>query len=95
MAFRGSPSEWYAKTAPTLADTTKEKLLRRLEVDVFPWLGDRPIGSIVAGDLIKVIERIAQRGAVPDRRKMMQQWADYLDKLRSGADVIPLHGQAA
>ena len=56
--------EWYAKTAPTMADTTKEKLIRRLEVDVFPWLGDRPIGSIVAGDLIKVIERIEQRGAV-------------------------------
>jgi integrase len=25
-----------------------------------------------------------------ERRKMMQAWADYLDKLRSGADVIPI-----
>lgn len=25
------------------------------------------------------------------RREMMQRWADYLDKLRVGADVIPLH----
>lgn len=25
-----------------------------------------------------------------DRAKMMQEWADYLDKLRTGADVIPL-----
>ena len=32
---------------------------------------------------------------LPERRKMMQQWADYLDKLRAGAEVIPLHGQAA
>ncbi|MDR3453792.1 MAG: integrase arm-type DNA-binding domain-containing protein [Rhodoferax sp.] len=32
---------------------------------------------------------------LPARRKMMQKWADYLDKLRMGADVIPLHGQAA
>jgi integrase len=30
-----------------------------------------------------------------ERRKMMQQWADYLDKLKAGADVIPLHGNAA
>jgi len=30
-----------------------------------------------------------------ERRKMMQQWADYLDKLKAGAEVIPLHGQAA
>ncbi len=32
---------------------------------------------------------------LPERRKMMQQWADYLDKLKVGADVIPLHGNAA
>ncbi len=25
-----------------------------------------------------------------ERRKMMQAWADYLDKLKSGADVIPI-----
>lgn len=28
---------------------------------------------------------------LPARREMMQRWADYLDKLRSGADVIPLY----
>lgn len=27
---------------------------------------------------------------LPARRKMMQKWADYLDKLAKGADVIPL-----
>jgi integrase len=27
---------------------------------------------------------------LPERRKMMQQWADYLDKLKTGADVIPI-----
>ncbi|MBX9797827.1 MAG: site-specific integrase, partial [Burkholderiaceae bacterium] len=27
---------------------------------------------------------------LPARRAMMQRWADYLDKLRAGADVIPL-----
>jgi len=32
---------------------------------------------------------------LPERRKMMRQWADYLDTLKTGADVIPLHGHAA
>jgi hypothetical protein len=27
---------------------------------------------------------------LPARREMMQRWADYLDKLRAGAQVIPL-----
>jgi integrase len=31
---------------------------------------------------------------LPARRVMMQRWADYLDKLRIGADVIPLRAAA-
>jgi len=43
-------------------------------------------------------ERNAVRAAynyaehLPERRKMMQVWADYLDGLATGADVVPLHG---
>jgi integrase len=28
------------------------------------------------------------------RRTMMQTWADYLDRLRKGGEVVPLHGRA-
>jgi hypothetical protein len=41
-------------------------------------------------------ERDEVRGAynyaeyLPERRKMMQAWADYLDGLRAGANVIPI-----
>lgn len=31
---------------------------------------------------------------LPERRKMMQQWADYLDKLKAGAEIIPLNNAA-
>lgn len=31
----------------------------------------------------------------PERKAMMQEWADYLDKLRVGAEVIPFQGNAA
>ena len=31
---------------------------------------------------------------LPARREMMQRWSDYLDKLRVGAEVIPLRGTA-
>ncbi len=45
-------------------------------------------------------ERNEVRGAynraeyLPERKRMMQHWADYLDKLKAGADVIPLHKKA-
>jgi integrase len=29
---------------------------------------------------------------LPERRTMMQTWADYLDGLKSGAEVIPFRG---
>jgi hypothetical protein len=62
--------EWYAKIAPSLADTTKDKIIRRLEVDAFPVIGNRPIGGIVAADLIRIIERIENRGYVDIARRV-------------------------
>jgi integrase len=32
---------------------------------------------------------------LPERRKMMQQWADYLDKLKAGAEVVQLPTKSA
>ena len=32
---------------------------------------------------------------LPERKRMMQSWADYLDGLAKGADVIPLRGRVA
>ena len=31
---------------------------------------------------------------LPERRKMMQSWADYLDALKAGAEVIPMRDKA-
>ena len=45
-------------------------------------------------------ERNAVRAAynyaeyLPERRKMMQHWADYLDSLQNGAYIIPLFGKS-
>lgn len=30
---------------------------------------------------------------LPERKKMMQEWADYLDRLKVGAEIIPLRGR--
>ena len=46
-------------------------------------------------------ERNEVRGAynraeyLPERKRMMQHWANYLDLVESGAKVIPTHGGAA
>jgi integrase len=62
--------EWYAKTSPTLAETTKSKMLKYLEGDVFPVIGHRPIAELAAQDLLAVIHRIEGRGAVDVAKRM-------------------------
>ena len=33
-------------------------------------------------------------GHMPEQKKMMREWADYLDKLKAGAEVIPIKQSA-
>ena len=40
--------EWYAKFSPTWAPSHGKRTIQRLERDVFPWLGNRPIAGITA-----------------------------------------------
>ena len=32
---------------------------------------------------------------LPERRKMMQAWADYLDALKAGGKIVPMRGGKA
>lgn len=41
-----------------------ERIIRRLERDIFPWLGKRPIAEIAALELLTVLRRIENRGAI-------------------------------
>lgn len=41
-----------------------ERTLTRFEQDVFPWLGNRPIGEIEAPELLTVLRKIEARGAI-------------------------------
>ena len=41
ITFEVIGREWYAKIAPSLAEATKEKIIRRPEVDAFPVIGIR------------------------------------------------------
>lgn len=68
--FEAIGREWYAKTAPALADSTRGKLLKYLDGDVFPIIGNRPIAELAARDLLTVIKRIEGRGAVDVARRM-------------------------
>jgi integrase len=62
-SFEVVAREWFAKYATTWATSHSEKTMRRLERDVFPWIGSRPIADIHAPEILTVLRRIEARGA--------------------------------
>ena len=55
--------EWLEKWGSTVVSAQKVKATARLEKNVFPWLGNRPIAEITAPEVLSVLRRIDERGA--------------------------------
>ncbi len=64
--------EWFAKHSPSWATSHADKIIKRLENDVFPWLGKRPISDITPPDLLKVLRRVEGRGALDTAHRVLQ-----------------------
>src|SRR5680860_1260281 len=60
------------KQSLTWAEGHSSKIIRRLEMDVFPYLGKRPIGRIMAPELLTVLRRIESRGAIDTAHRAHQ-----------------------
>ena len=63
-SFEVIAREWFEKYRDTWAPSHSSKIIRRLEVDVFPWLGARPIAEITAPEILAVLRRIEGRGTL-------------------------------
>jgi len=70
--FEAVAREWYAKHSPAWATTHSSKIERRLERDIFPWMGSRAIADITAPELLKVLRRIEERGALETAHRALQ-----------------------
>ncbi len=55
--------EWLEQRKDAVEPEQHKKTLARMENDVFPWLGSRPIGDISAAEVLSVLRRIDERGA--------------------------------
>lgn len=69
--FEATAREWYAARSPNWAPSHASKTIRRLERDVFPAIGRRPITEITGPELLAVMRRIAERGAVETARRAL------------------------
>lgn len=63
-SFEVIAREWYSKNRESWAVSHADKIIARLENDVFPWLGGKAIAEIVAPDVLSVLRRIEGRGTI-------------------------------
>ncbi len=63
-SFEVVAREWFDKFKTTRTEGHTSKIIARLERDIFPWLGAQPIASITAPDVLAVLRRIEDRGAI-------------------------------
>ena len=71
-SFEVIAREWHGKFSPGWAPTHSSKIIRRLEVEIFPWIGARPIAEITAPELLTCIRRIEVRGILETAHRTLQ-----------------------
>lgn len=62
-SFEAVAREWYGKQAHSWVATHSKDVLRRLEVNIFPVIGHRPISDLEAPELLATVRKIEARGA--------------------------------
>jgi integrase len=71
-SFEAIAQEWYAKYSSKWSPSHGERILRRLERDIFPGIGRRPISEITALELLTTLRRMENRGAIETAHRAHQ-----------------------
>jgi len=71
-SFESIAREWYIKHSSKWTPSHGERIIRRLEKDIFPWLGRRPIIEMTAEELLNTLRRIESRGAIETAHRAHQ-----------------------
>ena len=71
-SFEAVARDWYAKNSGAWAASHAEKILARLERDVFPWIGSRGISGIKPREVLALLRRVEARGAIETTHRVQQ-----------------------
>jgi integrase len=64
--------EWWQSHMKNKADSHKEKVIRRFELYLFPWIGKKPISSITAPQILETLRRIEKQNKVETAHRTLQ-----------------------
>lgn len=71
-SFEAVACEWYGKQLHTWVPGHADDVLRRLEKNLFPLIGRRPIAEVAAPELLACVRKIEQRGAYDLAHRVLQ-----------------------
>ena len=71
-SFELVATEWYNNHMPSKSDSHRTRTWRLLKNDLFPPLGKRPISDITPPELLKVLRRVENRGAIDTAHRAHQ-----------------------
>jgi integrase len=70
--FDAVAREWIANQRNRLAPRYRALLLARLEADIFPQIGSRPIADVDAPELLEALRKVEKRGVIETARRLRQ-----------------------
>ena len=70
--FESIAREWMANQRHRLAHRYSALILARLEADIFPQIGSRPISEINAPELLDALRKVEKRGVIETARRLRQ-----------------------
>jgi Arm DNA-binding domain len=70
--FEAIAREWHLKYSVTWTEGHAQRIMTRLEKDIFPWIGKRPITEITAQEILGALRRVEKRGAVDAAHRELQ-----------------------
>lgn len=59
--FEAVAREWHENAKPNWSQNHAERLLKRLEQDVFPFIGNKPITDIKTPEIVEILKRVSTR----------------------------------
>ncbi|WP_448101075.1 tyrosine-type recombinase/integrase [Luteibacter jiangsuensis] len=77
-SFEAVAREWFLHFSPGWAKSHSSKIIRRLELNLFPWLGKRSIGQIEPLEILICLRRIEGRGALDTAHRALQNVGQVL-----------------
>lgn len=72
-SFEAVARDWFDRHLSKKAETTKAKVISRMERFVLPYIGKRPISEITAPDILIVVRRVESLGSLDTAHRVQQE----------------------